>query len=69
MALTDAEMLAATREIGAAEGLFVCPEGAACYVALKHLLAAGKITAGETIVLFNTGAGVKYLECIERTPN
>jgi threonine synthase len=62
-AVADAEMLAATREIGAAEGLFVCPEGAACYVALKRLLASGQILPDESVVLFNTGAGVKYLEC------
>ncbi len=65
VAVTDAEMLAATREVGAAEGLFVCPEGAACYVALKHLLAAGRVRPEESVVLFNTGAGVKYLECFE----
>ncbi|HXQ82145.1 MAG TPA: threonine synthase [Opitutaceae bacterium] len=63
VAVTDGEMLAAIREIGAAEGLFACPEGGACYVALKHLLAAGRIAPDESVVLFNTGAGVKYLEC------
>jgi threonine synthase len=63
VAVTDAEMLAAVREVGATEGLFVCPEGAACYAGLKHLLAAGTVHRDESIVLFNTGAGVKYLEC------
>ena len=56
-------MIAGTREVGAAEGLFVCPEGAACHAGLKHLLAAGAVRPDENIVLFNTGAGVKYLEC------
>ena len=65
VAVMDAEMIAATREIGAAEGLFVCPEGAACLVALKQLLAAKRIRPEESVVLFNTGAGVKYLECFE----
>jgi len=65
VAATDGEMLAATREIGAAEGIFPCPEGAACYVALKQLLAARRIRPDESVVLFNTGAGVKYLECFE----
>ena len=37
VAVTDAEMIASVREIGAAEGLFVAPEGAATYAALKHL--------------------------------
>lgn len=62
VAVTDAELIAATREIGAAEGLFVAPEGAACLPALRKLMATGEIKAGERVVLFNTGAGVKYLE-------
>jgi threonine synthase len=63
VAVADEEMLAATREIGAAEGLFVCPEGAACYVGLRRLLEEGQLKEDETIVLFNTSTGVKYLEC------
>jgi threonine synthase len=62
VSVTDKELIAATREIGAAEGLFCAPEGAACLPALKQLLAAGEVEAGERVVLFNTGAGVKYLE-------
>jgi threonine synthase len=62
ISVTDAELIAATREIGAAEGLFCAPEGAACLPALKRMLDAGAVEAGERIVLFNTGAGVKYLE-------
>ncbi len=63
MAVTDDEMIASVREVGAAEGLFVAPEGAATYAGLKHLLAAGTVRREESVVLFNTGAGVKYLEC------
>lgn len=63
VAVTDDEMIAGVREIGAAEGLFVAPEGAATYAALRHLLAAKTIRPDESVVLFNTGAGVKYLEC------
>jgi threonine synthase len=62
IAVTDEEILAATRQIGAAEGLFVAPEGAACVPALRRLIEAGQVSAGERVVLFNTGAGVKYLE-------
>jgi threonine synthase len=63
VAVTDEEMLACVREIGAAEGLFVAPEGAATYAALKHLLKAGTVKPDESVVLFNTGSGIKYLEC------
>lgn len=62
IAVSDAEMLQAAREIGSSEGLFVAPEGAACLAALQKLIALNWITADENIVLFNTGAGVKYLE-------
>jgi threonine synthase len=62
VAVTDEELLAAAKEIGAAEGLFVAPEGAACLPALRKLLDAGEVKRDERVVLFNTGAGVKYLE-------
>jgi len=62
VAVTDEELLRATREIGASEGLFVAPEGAACLPALRKLLAAGEVKASDRVVLFNTGAGVKYIE-------
>ncbi len=62
VAVTDEELIAATREIGSAEGLFCAPEGAACLPALKKLLADGQVKTDERVVLFNTGAGVKYLE-------
>ncbi|MBA3763264.1 MAG: threonine synthase, partial [Chthoniobacterales bacterium] len=59
------EMIRITREIGASEGLFVAPEGAACFAALKSLLETGKISHGERMVIFNTGSGIKYLDCYE----
>jgi len=62
VAVTDDELIAATREIGAAEGIFCAPEGAACLPALKKLMAAGQVKPDESVVLFNTGSGVKYLE-------
>jgi threonine synthase len=62
VAVSDAELLAAVGEIGAAEGLFVAPEGAACVPALRKLIERGEVKADERVVLFNTGAGVKYLE-------
>ncbi len=62
VAVTDEEMIADTKVVGAAEGLFCAPEGAACFSGLKKLLANGQVNASERIVLFNTGTGVKYLE-------
>ena len=62
LAVTDEELIAATREIGAAEGIFCAPEGAACLPALRKLMESGEVKTNERVVLFNTGAGVKYLE-------
>lgn len=62
VSVTDDELIAATGEIGASTGLFCAPEGAACLPALRKLIAAGKVKGDERVVLFNTGAGVKYLE-------
>ena len=63
IAVSDAALIAATKEIGACEGLFVAPEGAACLPALKKLIETGFVKENERVVIFNTGAGVKYLEC------
>jgi threonine synthase len=65
VAVDDEEMIRTVREVGAKEGLFVAPEGAACFVALKKLRASGKIDRGERVVIFNTGSGIKYLDVFE----
>jgi len=62
VAVTDQELIAATKEIGAAEGIFCAPEGAACLPALRRLMSDGAVTSHDRVVLFNTGSGVKYLE-------
>lgn len=62
IAVSDAELIAAVAEIGAAEGIFAAPEGAACLPALRKLIAEGQVTQGESVVIFNTGSGIKYLE-------
>ena len=62
VAVPDEELVAATKEIGAAEGIFCAPEGAACLPALRKLMDADLVKPDERVVLFNTGAGVKYLE-------
>ena len=63
LSVSDEEMIATATEVGAAEGLFFAPEGAACCAALKRLKRSGWIQPDEKIVVFNTGAGLKYLEC------
>ena len=62
IAVSDAELLDAGIRLAADEGLFVAPEGAACVSALEKLLANGFLKREEKIVIYNTGAGLKYLE-------
>jgi threonine synthase len=62
IAIDDEEMIRIGREVGSSEGLFVAPEAAACFAALKSLHSAGKIRSGERVVVFNTGSGIKYLD-------
>ena len=66
VAVEDEQMIRVGREVGANEGLFVCPEGAACFAALKLLRRDKKIASGDRVVLFNTGSGIKYLEAYDR---
>jgi threonine synthase len=63
IAIDDGEMVRTVREVGSKEGLFIAPEGAACFAALKKLRASTRIRNGERVVIFNTGSGIKYLEC------
>jgi threonine synthase len=60
LTVSDTAMLAATRRLGAATGIFAAPEGGACLAACAQLLEAGWIAKDETVVLFNTGSGAKY---------
>lgn len=63
IAVSDENLVCAVKEIGASEGLFCAPEGAACLPALREMIEKDLVEEGETVVIFNTGAGVKYLEC------
>lgn len=65
IAIDDEEMIRVTREVGSSEGLFVAPEAAACFAALKSLRSSGKIHSGERVVIFNTGSGIKYIDCYD----
>ena len=42
------------------EGVDVSPEGGAAIAALEWLVGRGQVDRGETIVVFNTGAGWLY---------
>jgi threonine synthase len=65
LAATDAEILAATRHWARVEGVFAAPEGAASLVAYRKLLASDFFTPDDTVVLFNTGSALKYLDVLD----
>jgi threonine synthase len=60
VAVDDKEILADLAEFGAREGLLLCPEGAACLTAARHLREQGWLSAGDEVVVLNTGSGLKY---------
>jgi threonine synthase len=57
--VSDAEVEDARAEVAREEGLHLCPEGAATYAAYTKDLAAGRLDAGDRVVLFNTASGLK----------
>jgi len=65
VAATDEEILEATRHWAKVEGIFAAPEGAACLVAYRKLRASGFFKPEDTVVLFNTGSGLKYLDVLD----
>jgi threonine synthase len=65
ISVTDEEIRAAVDELGAAEGIFAAPEGAACVTAYAKLRESGFLKASDKVVLFNTGAGLKYLDMMD----
>jgi threonine synthase len=60
VSVPDAAIMDAAQLIGSTCGLFVCPEGAATLAAFQTLHAQGWIGDDESVVLFNTGTGLKY---------
>lgn len=67
VAVTDAELLAGVREIGESEGIFAAPEGGACVPAIRRMIERGELRRDESVVLFNTGAGSKYIDAFPVT--
>jgi threonine synthase len=64
VAVSDEAILAELGALAAAEGTWICPEGAACLAATRQLRESGWIAEHEQIVVLNTGAGLKYPETV-----
>jgi threonine synthase len=66
LAVTDEEIMDALRHWAKVEGIFAAPEGAAALAAYRKLRANEFFSADDSVVLFNTGSGLKYLDVIEK---
>jgi threonine synthase len=64
LAVTDSEMVRGMRELGAREGISAAPEGGAALHAVKVLLGDGRMKPTDTVVVFNTGGALKYLDVL-----
>ncbi len=62
LAIPDEDILASLKDWARNEGLFLSPEGAAATAAYDHLIATGSLKPADRVVLFNTGAGLKYTD-------
>jgi threonine synthase len=60
IAVSDEAINAALDAVARAEGLLLCPEGAATYAAYQQSLAEGRIKRSDRVVLFNCASGLKY---------
>jgi len=62
VAVSEREIIEGVREAAATEGLFMAPEGGACVAGARRLRQSGHLGPDDSVVLFNTGTGYKYVE-------
>ena len=58
----EAEIVAGVKEAARTEGLFMAPESGACVAAARKLKISGHLSPDDSVVLFDTGSGYKYVE-------
>ena len=64
LAVSDTQMVHDMVAIGSHEGVSAAPEGGAALSAIRRLVAEGRVESHETVVLFNTGGALKYLDVL-----
>ena len=62
VAVEDHEMMEGAAALATREGIDACPEGGAALAALRRLIRNRSVAAEETVVLFNTGTGLKSFD-------
>jgi threonine synthase len=65
VAVSDADMVRAMREMGSREGISAAPEGGAALQAVRVLVSRGLIKGADAVVVFNTGGALKYLDVLQ----
>jgi threonine synthase len=60
----EERIVAWMQRVAQTEGLGICPETAVCFDCLEQLVASGRISIDEEVVIFNTGAAQKYPETV-----
>ena len=68
LSVSDRSMVEGMLAIGACEGVSAAPEGGAAFVAIQRLAAGGSIKPNDSVVLFNTGGALKYLDVLSHQP-
>jgi len=66
IAVSDEQIFDAVQEWASQEGVFAAPEGAASLAAYKVLVEQKFLKPTDTVVLFNTGSGLKYIDVIAK---
>jgi threonine synthase len=69
LSMTDVEILSSILDWAKHEGIFLSPEGASVTAAYDKLLADGYLKPSDRVVLFNTGAGLKYTDVTAEAMN
>jgi threonine synthase len=64
LSVTDRDMVEGMKQLGSYEGISAAPEGGAAFHAVKLLMREGRITPSDTVVVFNTGGALKYLDVL-----
>jgi len=65
LAIADRAMVAGMLQIGKHEGVSAAPEGGAALAAIEQLASNGTMARHESVVLFNTGGALKYLDILQ----
>ncbi|HET6872588.1 MAG TPA: threonine synthase [Sporolactobacillaceae bacterium] len=68
IAVSDEALLQEQKNVAQLEGAFICPEGAAAFVGARELRKQGWIKENETVVVLNTGSGIKYPDTVQVEP-